>query len=257
MSCKDLDLLFTGSGRLPAEAEDHLRSCDRCRSLAKAIGEPGAAATIDPALMARLQSSATERLRPVSPLPSPGFFVGVFLVILVAIAFAGVARFGMPGFHALSMGRKVVIFSLLGVSAWILAVAVAHQMTPGSRKWMNTGPLVGGMIAVLLAVFALLFHNFDWHAFASGGMWCFRTGIECAIPAGFLIWLLLRRGLLVNPVSAGALAGALSGLVGLTMLELHCPIFNAFHILFWHAGVMILATVAGAAIGFLMNWAGN
>ena len=257
MSCKDLDLLFTGSGRLPAEAEEHLRSCDRCRSLAEAIGEPGAAATIGPALMARLQSSATEHLRPVSPLPSPGFFVGVFLVILVAIAFAGVARFGMPGFHALSLFRKIVIFSLLGVSAWTLAVAVAHQMTPGSRKWMNAGPLVGGIIAILLAAFALLFRNFDWHAFTSGGMWCFRTGIECAIPAGFLIWLLLRRGLLLNPVSAGALAGALSGLVGLTMLELHCPIFNAFHILFWHAGVMILATVAGAAIGFLMNWVRN
>ncbi|MGH9611467.1 MAG: NrsF family protein [Bryobacteraceae bacterium] len=257
MSCKDLDLFLSGSGRLPAEAEEHLRSCDRCRGLAKAIGESDPVATVDPALMARLQTSAAEHLRPVSPLPSPGFFVGVFLVILLAIAFAGVARFGMSGFHALGLGRKIVVFSLLGVSACILAVAVARQMTPGSRKWMNAGPLAGGIIAVLLTAFALLFHNFDWHAFTSGGTWCLRTGIECAIPAGFLIWLFLRRGLLLNPVSAGALAGALSGLVGLTMLELLCPIFNAFHILFWHAGVMILATVAGAAIGFLMHWVRN
>ena len=254
MICKDLDLFLAGSGRLPAEAEEHLQSCGRCRGLAKAIGEPSAAATVDPALMARLQNSATERLRPVSPLPSPGFFVGVFLAILLALAFAGVARFGMPGFHALSLVRKIVIFSLLGAVAWALAVAVARQMMPASRRWINVGPLAGGIIVVLLIVFALLFRNFDWHAFTSAGTWCLRTGIECAIPAGFLIWLLLRRGVVLNPVSAGALAGALSGLVGLTMLELHCPIFNAFHILFWHVGVLILATVAGTAIGFLARW---
>jgi hypothetical protein len=59
-------------------------------------------------------------------------------------------------------------------------------------------------------------------------------------------WL-LRRGFAVNPPAAWFAAGALAGLAGVTMLELHCANFEAPHIIVWHIAVIPLS----ALIGFL------
>jgi hypothetical protein len=44
-------------------------------------------------------------------------------------------------------------------------------------------------------------------------------------------------------------AGALSGLTGLAMLELHCPNLKAIHVMVWHLAVVIVSTVLGFTIG--------
>jgi hypothetical protein len=103
----------------------------------------------------------------------------------------------------------------------------------------------------LLGVFALLFRDYQVSHFVSVGMKCLITGTIHAIPAGLLSWLLLRRGFAVNSVSAGLAAGALAGLAGVGVLELHCVNFQAAHVLVWHTAVVPLS----AALGALMAWA--
>jgi len=56
-------------------------------------------------------------------------------------------------------------------------------------------------------------------------------GLLPAVPAGLLSWLVLRRGFPVGAVSAGLAPGMPAGV---EMLELHCPNFEAAHVLVWH-----------------------
>jgi len=52
---------------------------------------------------------------------------------------------------------------------------------------------------------------------------------------------------------AGLAAGTLSGLTGLTMLELHCPNLKAIHVMVWHVAVVIVSGILGFAIGRLAD----
>ena len=102
---------------------------------------------------------------------------------------------------------------------------------------------------VLAGVFALLFRDYRTEHFVSLGVICLVTGVLHAIPAGLLSWLVLRRGFAVNSVSAGLVAGTLAGLAGVGLLELHCPNFQAIHILVWHTAVVVVSAGLGASIG--------
>ena len=52
----------------------------------------------------------------------------------------------------------------------------------------------------------------------------------------------------MNSAAAGLAKGTLAGLAGVTMLELHCPIFEAPHVLVWHIAVLPVCGVAGALV---------
>jgi hypothetical protein len=64
---------------------------------------------------------------------------------------------------------------------------------------------------------------------------------------------MLRRGFAVNPASAGLVAGTLGGLAGVGMLELHCPNFQAAHILVWHIAVVPVSAALGAMLGWELH----
>jgi hypothetical protein len=74
-----------------------------------------------------------------------------------------------------------------------------------------------------------------------------------AIPAALLSLWVLRRGFAVNFVSAGMVAGTLGGLAGVTLLELHCPNFQAAHILVWHTAVVVVSGGLGALAGVALR----
>jgi hypothetical protein len=102
-------------------------------------------------------------------------------------------------------------------------------------------------------VFAFLFRDYQTDHFFSIGIVCLLTGLLHAIPAALLGWLLIRRGFAVNPVSAGLVAGMLGGLAGVGVLELHCPNFQAIHVLVWHTAVVALSATAGALAGWALR----
>jgi hypothetical protein len=63
-----------------------------------------------------------------------------------------------------------------------------------------------------------------------------------------LTWLWLRRGAAQSPKLMGATIGGFAGLIGVTVLEVHCPNLNLYHILVWHLGVLLLSALGGLAL---------
>ncbi len=123
-----------------------------------------------------------------------------------------------------------------------------------TSRWLSASALLGTGSAVLLGVFAMLFHDYHTDHFISVGIVCLTTGVLHAIPVVLLSWLVLRRGFAVNSVSAGLAAGTLAGLAGVGLLELHCPNFQATHILVWHTMVVPLSGALGALVGWALRF---
>jgi hypothetical protein len=76
-----------------------------------------------------------------------------------------------------------------------------------------------------------------------------KNGLAFSAPAAILLWFILRRGAILYPKLIGAIAGGLAGLAGLSVLEINCPNLNAFHILIWHEGVLVISSLGGALLG--------
>jgi hypothetical protein len=147
------------------------------------------------------------------------------------VAVAAAARAGFYGIEKLGLWERVLIFSTLGILVWVAGKECVSQLVPGSRQHLSWGAFLTIGTAALLGVFALVFGDYRTDHFISAGIACLLTGLLLAILAAFLSWLLLRRGFAVNSVAAGLVGGALAGLSGVTMLELHCANFQALHVL--------------------------
>ena len=208
---------------------------------------------IDPLVLERIGDSIKSSLRPVRPLP-PVWLLAVGLVLVcAAVSLAGAARAGFIGVAKMDMLERSLVFPALGLLACLAAVSFVHQMIPASRLRISAGALVAASSVALLAVFAPLFRDYYTDHFFSAGIACLLTGLLHAIPAGLLSWLMLRRGFSVNPASAGLVAGMLGGLAGVGMLELHCPNFQAAHILVWHTAVVPFSAALGALLGWELH----
>jgi hypothetical protein len=206
---------------------------------------------LDPLMLKRIADSIRPSLRPVQPLP-PVWLMALGLVLVCAVvALGGAAHAGFFGVAKMNLLERMLVFPALGILACLAAVSFVHQMIPASRLRVSPGALLALSSVCLLAVFADLFRDYHIDHFLSVGIACLLTGVLYAIPAGLLGWLLLRRGFAVNPASAGLAAGTLGGMAGVSMLELHCPNFQAAHILIWHTAVVPVS----AALGALLGWA--
>lgn len=206
---------------------------------------------VDPALLAAVADSIKSSMRPVRPLPPAWILSGGVILISALIAIAGAARAGFHGFEKLDLAQRALIFSALAILVWAAAQEFVDQMIPASRHRMAPRALLLASTVALLGVFALLFRDYRTTHFLSAGMVCLLTGLLHAIPAGLASWWLLRRGFAVNAIAAGLVGGTLGGLAGVTMLELHCDNFQAFHIILWHTAVVPLS----GAVGALLAWA--
>jgi hypothetical protein len=209
---------------------------------------------LDPLVLERIGDSIKPSLRPVRPLP-PVWLMAVGLVLVcTGVSLAGAARGGFFGVVKMNLLERSLVFPALGLLACLAAVSFVHQMIPASRLRVSPGALLALSSAALLAIFADLFRDYQTDHFLSAGMACLLTGLLHAIPAGLLSWLMLRRGFAVNPASAGLVAGTLGGLAGVGMLELHCPNFQAAHILVWHTAVVPVSAALGALLGWELRF---
>ena len=179
---------------------------------------------------------------------------GGLVLVCAAVSLAGAARAGFFGFEKMDLLERSLIFPALVILACLAGNAFVHEMIPASRRRVSPGALLAFGSLVLLGVFALLFRDYRTDHFVSVGIVCLLTGLLHAIPAALLSWLLLRRGFAVNPVSAGLVAGALGGLAGVGVLELHCPNFQAAHILVWHTAVVPLSGAVGALVAWVLRF---
>ena len=207
-----------------------------------------------PATLQSVADSIKTSLRPVRPLPPQWALTAGLLLICAAVSLAGAARAGFFGFEKMDILERLLVFSALVIFAWLAGAEFTHEMIPGSRRRLSPGALLGLASAALFAVFAFLFRDYQTHHFISVGIVCLVTGCIHAVPASLLAWLLLRRGFAVNSVAAGLVAGTLGGLAGVGVLELHCPNFEAAHVLVWHTAVVPLSAGAGALVAWAQRF---
>lgn len=208
---------------------------------------------LDEALRDRIRASIPSPLPPVRPLPATWILTSALVLVCAVVGVAGAARAGFYGIERLGLWGALPVLAALGLLAWLAGEKLMAEMIPGSIHRLGSGALLASASAVLLAVFGLSFTDYHTERFLSAGLTCLLTGLLHAVPAAVLVCLLLRRGFAANPISAGLVGGALAGLAGVTMLELHCANFEALHVLVWHTAVVPVSAVAGAAAGWALR----
>jgi len=201
------------------------------------------------AAIARAKASLPRSFGSVRPMRAAWAFVSLFVAAFAAVAVCGAWALGVRGLPVLSLVQRAVIFSVVLAGACIAAVASVREMRPAGGTRSGPIALTIGILAPLVA-FACLFQDYNFQNFVPEGVKCLLAGLACAVPAALLIALILRRGFILDYRAAGITAGTLAGLSGLGMLELHCPILNAPHIMFWHVAVV---WVSGSG-GWLAGW---
>jgi hypothetical protein len=197
-----------------------------------------------------ITGSITGSLQPVRPISPPWMLASAVALICAVVALAGAAALGFAGIAKMSALERAAVFSVLLILVLASASELVSAMIPGSRRRLSSGGLLTVAGLGLAAVLALCFRDYHTTRFIHAGLVCLAIGLLHAIPAGLLSWLVLRRGFAVDALSAGMAAGTLAGLAGVGMLELHCPNFQAAHVLVWHLGVLL----ASAALGALCGW---
>jgi hypothetical protein len=204
---------------------------------------------------ARAEAAILKDLRPVAPLAPSWLYILILLLLFAAAAVDSASVLGMAGLRALSPPQRALIFAALFGAASLAAVACSRQMRPASGK--NLAPLAWILAPSLLApVFALVLSGYDLLHFVHEGIPCLVAGLGVAVPTGFAISLLLRRGFVLDWSAAGLAAGVLGGLAGVAMLEMHCPNLKAIHVMVWHMAVVLVSGALGFLVGRISRAAG-
>jgi hypothetical protein len=206
---------------------------------------------VDPALLASISRTIGASLHPVRPLPAPWALSGALALLCGGIGVGGGVWLEPYGYQDLGVWQRAAILTPLGLFVVLAAMCYVREMIPGSPRRVSPVVLLGAGSAAFALLVALLFHGYSTESFVEDGMVCLRLGLEFAVPTGLLGWLLMRRGFAVDRVAAGLAAGTLAGLAGLSMLELHCPNFEAPHVMLWHTAVLLLSGGAGALLSKL------
>jgi len=208
----------------------------------------GAQPGVDPALVDRLAQSVASPIAPVRPLRPAWMLTGGLILLCAAVALAGGLILGPHGILRMTPAEIAVIFASLGVLVWQGSSLCAAEAAPGSRRPFAPWVLAVGGCLLLAIAFGLLFHDYRTERFVAQGIACLTAGLVEAIPAALGTWWVLRRGFAVNSLAAGFARGALAGLAGVTMLEIHCPNFEAPHVIVWHIAVLPVSGVAGMLV---------
>jgi hypothetical protein len=249
MTCKDVARALSEESRLPLPAQDHLRICNRCQELVRSLNSPVPVDSPSPATLRRMAEGMATNLRPVRPVAPAPYFFGAFVGIFVSIVALGVYRLGAFAIAVMTPLQSAAILSALAISTATLAYSLVHQMVPGTRHRIPPRLLTLAVTISLTIAIAALF-QFQHERNFWGNAWaCIRAGTPIGVLASVPFWLMLRRGAILSPSMTGAATGLLAGLVGTSVLEIHCPNLDAWHILASHLGVAILCSLAGLVIG--------
>ena len=83
MNCDDLARALSEKPQLPLEAQEHVKSCKRCRELVDALNLPAAMEAPSPVTLQQIAEGIATNLRPVSPVAPAGYFFAAFAGIFV------------------------------------------------------------------------------------------------------------------------------------------------------------------------------
>ena len=204
-----------------------------------------------------IRASVLQDLKPVRPLAPAGILLAAFAINFAALATVGSIQLRAYGWRVLDPLQKTVVFTSLALCACALAVSMVRQMRPGGRHFVSPALLLAAVLVLQVAGMATMFHVREELAFVSRGLFCLNSGLKFAVSGGLLSWLILRRGAALDPKLMAGTAGGFAGLIGVTVLEVHCPNLGLYHILVWHVGVLLLSTLGGVAAGAAVEVAGQ
>ncbi len=251
MTCRDVEgwIARYDAEAVPPAVAEHVAVCETCRGLVRVMASRGDVAGPSPSRMVSIKGRLLGDLAPVRVLPpAPIVWLCLTFGVVLAAGF-GVRVSGGAGWRALDVVQRVAVFAALGGSAILLSVAVERQMVPASRAFLSPVLLATGVPVAIAGIVAVAFHAHRESGFVTTGLECLGTGVAYSVIAGSLIAVLVARGANLRPLAAGATAGALAGIAGLVVLEIVCKNLNAYHILVWHLGVLVVSIVVGIAIG--------
>jgi hypothetical protein len=249
MNCNDVEKALSEESRLPLQAQEHVRSCNRCQELISALDAPLAMDPPSPATLRQIAHKMATNLRPVRPMAPARYFFGALVSIFVFLVALGVYRMGAFAIAVMTPLQTAAILTALAISTGSLAYSLVHQMVPGSRHRIPPTLLpVAVMISLAISI-AVLFQFQQERNFWGNAWGCIRAGTPIGALAAVPFWMVLRRGAILSPGLTGAATGLFAGLVGTSVLEIHCPNLNGWHILVSHLGVAILCALAGLVIG--------
>ena len=192
-------------------------------------------ASLSPAALRKIAESLADNLRPVRPMAPTRYFVGAFVGIFVSIVALRVYRLG-----AFAIAVMTPLQTTLAIGTGLLVYSLVNQMVPGNRHRIPPALLAVGITILVAMIMAVLFQVQQEESFWGNAWVCIRAGTLVGATAATPFWLVLHRGAILSPRMTGAAIGLLVGLAGTSMLEMHCPNLDAWHILLSHLGVAIL-----------------
>jgi hypothetical protein len=253
MKCREVEEMLAmsesrGTGNVTQSVRAHIEDCKSCREFAGIVELPLAEVQIASSQIGRLQEMIVDDLRPVRPLLPSWVFLSAFAFTFLALCCLGVLYLKPYGWFVLMPRQKIGVFATLAASAALLSFSLVRQMIPGQKSLLRPGLLPVGLFALLCLAVASVFQVQTDPHFLESGERCLKAGIPYAIPAAFVFWFILRRGAILSSRVVGAITGMLAGLVSTTVLEVHCPNLNVWHILVWHVGIALLGLITGLLV---------
>ncbi len=251
MTCKQIEEMFLQGKPLDRAAEEHIAGCPACQALFQT--EFPTTEQLDPADIARYQRLATQKLRPVRPIASERQLTFFLLIVFICFTVAAAVTSGSSGLQSLAWWQAVLYLGTVAVAVLFAASALVQEIRPGARRYFNSRSVVVLASAAILAIVAVLFHNLNANKFLLYGEGCLELGLECAFASAILFAILMKGGFSIHPVRTGVVTGFFSGLAGVAVLAVYCPLLTIPHIWVWHLGVLPLSMLVGAAVGFLIQ----
>jgi hypothetical protein len=209
--------------------------------------------SLDPALLHNIRKPLLADLAPVKPLPGTAVLALAFCLLFAAVIALASYFLRFAGWRALSFVERSAVFGFLLILIVASAVALASRMRPGALPMLPGWALPIIAFASFELLFLLLLQDYRLGHFMRSGLGCLKAGLLCALPAALVAPLLLLRGYVVTPVSTGAALGVGAGLVGLTVIEFHCPIETLPHVAVWHMAIVAVSTAVGALSGLVSS----
>lgn len=253
MHCEDVDRL--ASVMPPRQlAQDagvlqHLERCARCRVLYGDWSEALPESEVSSEVKGSIVNALLADLKPVRPQPPALQLVATVLLILVGMIAAMAVLLGTEGLRLMTPWQKVVLGAVGLCGAALLSYGLVTLMHPSSQRPRLA---LAGM-AVIVAGFSIAVASlFPWPApqrFVMGGLRCFGAVLALTAPTMALLYVVMRRGYVLNAPLAGSTAAALAVLCAATVIQMFCPDQTAAHLLMWHGGGVLLAIGAGNLVG--------
>lgn len=247
MTCRDMNIYLdrAGDSLLPAEAQEHLRQCSRCRNLCARIRPMQQAIERGQLASSGIPSEILDELKPVRPMP-PEPVLTLLYLIPIAIALAvGVTMWGIGGWRAQTAATRVALFGAICVSAGLAGYALSREMIPGSRRSILVKPAAAIATLVFVAVVGMSFHHQYDIDLSRASRGCFLRGLEIAALTLVLGLVMTRRGAWLDRAAGIRIVGILAACSALLVLTTYCPVLNAAHVFGSHLAA-VAVTIAGS-----------